>query len=190
MINLKKIINQNPKALHDKTSLNEVLLQYYPNEKRSIRILVAFMECGIVKELTKNSNKALNDMERSKFILKMYEDYGFDEKYTKPLLDLWLDTFDIKSQTNSTTTNRKRIDKYSDGLDFHPLDKVYHKNWGEGIVLESKIENHTEIVTIQFNSVGLKKVSASLLNLQNLTNPIDWEERDQRIRDIMRNWTF
>ena len=49
--------------------------------------------------------------------------------------------------------------------EFKPLDKVRHSAWGEGTVLESKIDGGDEIVTIQFKSVGLKKVVAGMTKL-------------------------
>ena len=59
MIDLQKIINKNPKALHDKSMLKDLLLHSYPNERRSIRILVSFIECGVVNEILKTSNKTI-----------------------------------------------------------------------------------------------------------------------------------
>ena len=54
-------------------------------------------------------------------------------------------------------------------LEFHPLDKVRHNSWGEGTVLESKIDGGDEVVTIQFKSVGLKKVVAGMTKLVKLS---------------------
>ena len=190
MIDLKKIINQNPKALHDKSMLQDLLLQSDPNKKRSIRIIISFMECGIVNELLKISNKGINNLDQTKFIMKMYDEYGYDKKYTKPLLELWIDALEIKPIINKGSSSAEKKERASDGLDFHPLDKVYEKSWGEGIVLESKIEDYCEFVTVQFKSVGLRKIPAKAYKLENLTNPIDWEEREQRIHNTMKNWTF
>src|SRR5262245_3670543 len=43
---------------------------------------------------------------------------------------------------------------------------VKHPSWGEGIVLDSKIQDDDEIVDVVFNSVGIKRLSASLANLK------------------------
>ena len=40
-----------------------------------------------------------------------------------------------------------------------------HPIWGEGIVLNSRIQDADEIVDVVFESVGLKKLAASLANL-------------------------
>ena len=42
---------------------------------------------------------------------------------------------------------------------------VKHPTWGEGIVLESRGQGDDEIVDVVFNSVGIKRLSASLANL-------------------------
>ena len=56
--------------------------------------------------------------------------------------------------------------------EFHPLDKVRHNSWGEGTVLESRLDGGDEVVTIQFKSVGLKKVVASMTKLVKLSKPL------------------
>ena len=49
---------------------------------------------------------------------------------------------------------------------FHAGTRVKHLSWGEGIVLDSKIQDDDEIVDVVFNSVGIKRLSASLANLK------------------------
>lgn len=51
---------------------------------------------------------------------------------------------------------------------FKALDKVRHNLWGEGVVLESRLADDDEVLTIQFKSVGLKKLSAGLANLEKI----------------------
>ncbi len=43
--------------------------------------------------------------------------------------------------------------------------RVRHPMWGEGIVLDSRIQDADEIVDVAFESVGLKRLAASLANL-------------------------
>jgi DNA helicase-2/ATP-dependent DNA helicase PcrA len=43
---------------------------------------------------------------------------------------------------------------------------VRHQVWGEGIVLDSRIQDNDEIVDVVFESVGIKRLSASLANLK------------------------
>jgi DNA helicase-2/ATP-dependent DNA helicase PcrA len=44
--------------------------------------------------------------------------------------------------------------------------RVRHPIWGEGIVLNSRLQDDDEIVDIVFESVGIKRVAASLANLK------------------------
>ncbi len=44
--------------------------------------------------------------------------------------------------------------------------RIKHPSWGEGIVLDSKIQDDDEIVDVVFESVGIKRLSANLANLK------------------------
>jgi DNA helicase-2/ATP-dependent DNA helicase PcrA len=48
---------------------------------------------------------------------------------------------------------------------YHAGTRVQHKLWGEGIVLDSRIQDDDEIVDVVFESVGIKRLAASLANL-------------------------
>ncbi|HSR21736.1 MAG TPA: 3'-5' exonuclease, partial [Anaerolineales bacterium] len=48
---------------------------------------------------------------------------------------------------------------------FRAGTRVRHPMWGEGIVLNSRIQDADEIVDVVFESVGVKKLAASLANL-------------------------
>ncbi len=49
---------------------------------------------------------------------------------------------------------------------FRPGLRVMHNVWGEGMVLNSRLQDDDEIVDIFFESVGLKRVAASLAKLE------------------------
>jgi DNA helicase II / ATP-dependent DNA helicase PcrA len=49
---------------------------------------------------------------------------------------------------------------------YHPGARVMHPVWGEGLVLNSKIQDDDEIVDIFFENLGLKRVAASLAKLE------------------------
>lgn len=51
---------------------------------------------------------------------------------------------------------------------FKPTQRVRHSIWGEGIVLESRIEDGEEMVDVHFASVGFKRLMASLAHLEPL----------------------
>ncbi len=48
---------------------------------------------------------------------------------------------------------------------FSPGSKVQHPSWGDGLVLNSRIQDGEEIVDVFFEEVGLKRVMASVANL-------------------------
>jgi DNA helicase-2/ATP-dependent DNA helicase PcrA len=48
---------------------------------------------------------------------------------------------------------------------YHAGVRVRHPIWGDGIVLNSRLQDADEIVDVVFESVGLKKLAASLANL-------------------------
>jgi DNA helicase-2/ATP-dependent DNA helicase PcrA len=50
-------------------------------------------------------------------------------------------------------------------IKFRAGTHVRHQVWGEGIVLDSRIQDNDEIVDVVFESVGIKRLSASLANL-------------------------
>ncbi len=49
---------------------------------------------------------------------------------------------------------------------FHPGMRVIHPTWGEGMVLNVRLQDDDEIVDIYFEDMGLKRVAASLANLK------------------------
>ena len=48
--------------------------------------------------------------------------------------------------------------------------RVGHPSWGEGIVLDSRLQDNDETVDVVFESVGIKRLAASLANLSILKN--------------------
>ncbi len=52
---------------------------------------------------------------------------------------------------------------------YHPGQKVSHAKWGEGLVLNSVLQDDDEIIDIFFEGVGKKKVIASLADLKNIS---------------------
>jgi DNA helicase II / ATP-dependent DNA helicase PcrA len=48
---------------------------------------------------------------------------------------------------------------------YHPAMRVRHPVWGEGMVLNSRIQDQDETVDVMFESVGLKRLVASLAKL-------------------------
>jgi DNA helicase-2/ATP-dependent DNA helicase PcrA len=49
---------------------------------------------------------------------------------------------------------------------YHPGMRVEHPTWGEGMVLNSRMQDDDEIVDIFFEEMGLKRVAASIARLE------------------------
>jgi DNA helicase II / ATP-dependent DNA helicase PcrA len=49
---------------------------------------------------------------------------------------------------------------------YHPAMRVRHPLWGEGMVLNSRMQDQDETIDVVFESVGLKRLVASLANLE------------------------
>jgi DNA helicase II / ATP-dependent DNA helicase PcrA len=72
-------------------------------------------------------------------------------------------TFDLKATqwiSKQPGTGRLITQKYQPGT------HVLHPVWGDGMVLNSRIQDDDEIVDIFFEDVGMKRVAASLANLK------------------------
>jgi len=44
--------------------------------------------------------------------------------------------------------------------------RVKHPTWDEGIVLDSRMQDGDEIIDVVFESVGIKRLAASMANLK------------------------
>jgi len=56
----------------------------------------------------------------------------------------------------------------SQEIQYHPGEKVNHPKWGQGLVLNSILQDDDEIVDIFFEGVGKKKLIASLADLKKI----------------------
>ena len=62
-------------------------------------------------------------------------------------------------KNGSKPTKKKKQQQYDPGM------KVEHNVWGEGLVLNVKVDSDDEVLDIFFDSVGLKRVMASMAQL-------------------------
>lgn len=63
------------------------------------------------------------------------------------------------SQHSSPKAAPVATNKYKAGI------RIKHPMWGDGIILDSKMQDGDEIVDVVFESVGIKRLAASLANL-------------------------
>lgn len=64
--------------------------------------------------------------------------------------------------TNAPQRNRPDVPEEQR---FSPGQKIQHPSWGDGMVLNSRLQDGDEIVDIFFEELGLKRVMASIANL-------------------------
>jgi len=72
------------------------------------------------------------------------------------------------SETKWQTYNTSRQPQPASVIEakFRAGTRIKHPSWGEGIILDSKIQDNDEIVDVVFETVGIKRLSASLANLK------------------------
>ncbi len=68
-------------------------------------------------------------------------------------------------RATASVSNLKKKAPVATETQFKALDKVKHPTYGDGVVLESKLDDGDEVVTIQFKSVGLKQIIAGIVPL-------------------------
>jgi DNA helicase-2/ATP-dependent DNA helicase PcrA len=109
--------------------------------------------------------------------------YGYAEPAdpSRFLADIPYDLFDDGRPSRSTRKQKRETAGYEEWTlpapesgaaapmiekQFDPGMKVEHAVWGEGLVLNSRLDDGDEILDIFFDSVGLKRVMASIAKLE------------------------
>jgi DNA helicase-2/ATP-dependent DNA helicase PcrA len=103
--------------------------------------------------------------------------YGEEQLPSRYLEDLPADLLQGRSRTGRSL--RSRVDSRTSWTlpsapraapileaKFRAGTRVKHPTWGDGIVLDSKAQDGDEIVDVVFESVGIKRLAASLANLK------------------------
>ncbi len=74
----------------------------------------------------------------------------------------WLRSDSSKGSRSDWQSDLQKEAKYRAGM------RVQHPSWGEGIVLNSRLQDNDETVDVVFESVGIKRLAASLANLKTI----------------------
>lgn len=86
-IDLKKIIEQYPDCINNGSKLKGIILDLYPDTPKAIvNTLVIMANSGIAKEI--HDSKNVNDLDKSRWINKLENDYGLSEKFTSQCVEL------------------------------------------------------------------------------------------------------
>lgn len=99
MIDLKSILNQYPNCLSSRTSFKSVLMDTYPDEKRTVNILTIMFECGIVQKI--KSRPMLGDNEFQAVLLQLETDYGIVSEYCSESVEIWAKALDVVVMTTN-----------------------------------------------------------------------------------------
>ena len=95
---------------------------------------------------------------------ELLQKQGVQMRSTQRLRTNWGSKYDrwenLKQVTKQNDTAEEPTRQYEHAM------RVRHPSWGEGMVLESKVLDNEETVDIMFESVGFKRVIASLAKLE------------------------
>lgn len=99
MIDLKSILKQHPNCLNSRTSFKSVLMDTYPDEKRTVNILTIMFECGIVQKI--KSKAVLEDNDFQALQIQLENEYGINSKYSNDSIKIWADAFSIQVRVSN-----------------------------------------------------------------------------------------
>lgn len=99
MVDLKLILRQHPKCLSSRASFKAVLMDTYPDEKRTVNILTIMFECGLVQKI--KSKSVLEDNDFRAMLLQLENDYGIISKYSGESIRIWADALGVAVQARS-----------------------------------------------------------------------------------------
>lgn len=100
MIDLKKVLQNNPNCLATRASFRSVLSDVYPNEKRLINILTIMYESGIVNAIKKHTS--IGSAEFNRLLTQLENEYGISPQYSAEAVHIWSQAFSIP--TSNTTS--------------------------------------------------------------------------------------
>jgi DNA helicase-2/ATP-dependent DNA helicase PcrA len=120
----------------------------------------------LVSPLNRSSYGFPEPLDESRFLLDIPEEFFQQEGFTRTHRQR---QNGFSYRTNRWETNKTESDKEKEAQ-YSPGTRVEHPVWGEGMVLNSRLQDDEEIVDIFFDGVGLKRVAASLAKLEIKTN--------------------
>ena len=98
MIDLKKVLLNNPNCLSTRASFKSVLSDVYPNEKRLINILTIMYESGMVNAIKRYTT--IGSAEFNRLLTQLENEYGISPQYSAEAVKIWSQAYSIP--TNNT----------------------------------------------------------------------------------------
>lgn len=134
MIDLKNILRLHPNCLSSRASFKSVLMDSYPDEKRTVNILTIMFECGIVQKIKCKSVLGENDFQA--LLLQLENDYGIISKYSGESIRIWADALGVVVQVTSEQTSTQVAH-----------EPIVHKPIADSVVIEGcKSDYETEVL--------------------------------------------
>ena len=141
---------EDPEAMHEERRL------FYVGITRAKERLY------LVSPLNRSSYGFPEPLEESRFLLDIPEEFFEKEGFTRTRRQ-W--KTGISYQTSRRDLSKSESVSEQEPQ-YSPGARVEHPVWGEGMVLNSRMQDDEEIVDIFFEGVGLKRVAASLAKLE------------------------
>ena len=116
----------------------------------------------LISSLNRSSFGFTEPVEESRFLLDIPDGFFVNERTTRSH-SRW--KTGISSTEPRWGTSVSKPDGNQTPL-YSPGSRVEHPVWGEGMVLNSRMQDDEEIVDIFFEDLGLKRVAASLAKLE------------------------
>lgn len=116
----------------------------------------------LVSSLNRSSFGYTEPVEESRFLLDIPDGFFVNEKAARSQ-SRWktgISSREARWEASVSGPDRDQAPLYSPGA------RVEHPVWGEGMVLNSRLQDDEEIVDIFFEDLGLKRVAASLAKLE------------------------
>jgi DNA helicase-2/ATP-dependent DNA helicase PcrA len=93
--------------------------------------------------------------------------YGFSTRRSASTTSTWGDSRSLRSSAYGATPQAARASSAPIlQARFRPGMRIRHSAWGEGLVIDSRLQDGDETVDVAFESVGFKRLVASLANLE------------------------
>lgn len=118
MIDLKNILRLHLNCLSSRASFKSVLMDSYPDEKRTVNILTIMFECGIVQKIKSKSVLGENDFQA--LLLHLENDYGIVSKYSGESIRIWADALGVVVQVTSKQTSTPIFNAGLEQIDVPP----------------------------------------------------------------------
>lgn len=143
MLDLKTILSKHPNCLSSRASFKSVLMDSYPNEKRTVNILTIMVECGLVHKMKTKSE--LEEKDFQAYLFQLENDYGIVAQYSAECLKIWAEALGVTVSVLTKQVSAPSV-----------REPIVHKTISDPIIIEGcKSDYETEM--LQSGSLRITK---------------------------------